>query len=216
MEHYGLDHSLKEHIADGVMHVLGLVFAVAGVSALLVWTTVSVPNVHKGPLIAYAAGLIATFTFSAAYNMTLHVDWRAILRRIDHAAIYIMIAGTYTPVAMLGIGGRAGLWLAIGAWALAILGVVLKLFFFDRCTKLGLALYLAQGWMVLLAAKPLWHAVPREALVLLVIGGLIYSLGSYLFHRRLPFVRAIWHGHVLAGSALHYAALVIMLKVGGV
>ena len=102
----------REHIADAVVHVLGVVFAVAGAAALLTWAALRVPADRIWPLVPYAAGLVATFAFSAAYNMTLHARIRAVLRRFDHAAIYVMIAGTYTPMALIGLGGGRGL-----AWA---------------------------------------------------------------------------------------------------
>lgn len=213
MEQYGLDHSLKEHIADGVMHVLGVVFAVAAVTALLVWASLSTRDLGFAPLIPYAIGLVATFAFSAAYNMTLHKGLRPVLRRFDHAAIYIMIAGTYTPMALVGIGGREGLLLVIAAWTMALFGVALKLFFFHRFTRLGLALYLMQGWLCVVAAGPLMSRLPPSVLWLLVIGGVIYTLGTFIFHFRWPFVRAIWHGHVLAGTAVHYAAVLMILKM---
>ncbi|MEJ2019985.1 MAG: hemolysin III family protein, partial [Maritimibacter sp.] len=91
MKRFGLTHTLAEHIADGVMHILGLVAAIAGATALLVWAILAVPQDRLWPLIPYVVGLVATFAFSAAYNLTLHQKIRAVLRRFDHAAIYLMI-----------------------------------------------------------------------------------------------------------------------------
>ncbi len=210
MQRYELDHSLAEHVADGVMHALGVAAAIAGATALLVWAALAIPAERIWPLVPYAIGLIATFALSAAYNMTLHRKIRAVLRRFDHAAIYLMIAGTYTPMAIIGIGGGRGLALAVAAWGLAAFGMTLKLAFFHRWQKLGFALYLAQGWLGVLAAWPLMQALPPAALILLLVGGVTYTLGTIFHHATWPYARAIWHGHVLAAAATHYAAILMV------
>ncbi len=210
MQHHGLDHSLAEHIADGVMHVLGLAAAIAGATALLVWAALAMPPDRLWPLVPYAVGLVATFALSAAYNLTLHRKIRAVLRRFDHAAIYLMIAGTYTPMAIIGLGGGRGLALAIAAWSLAVFGITLKLAFFHRWPRLGFVLYLAQGWIGVVAAWPLMQTLPPAALVLLLVGGLTYTLGTIFYAARWRFSTAIWHGHVLAAAATHYAAVVLI------
>lgn len=210
MRQYGLDHTLAEHIADGVMHVLGLAAAIAGATALMVWAALSVPPERIWPLIPYAVGLVASFALSAAYNLTLHRKIRAVLRRFDHAAIYLLIAGTYTPMAIIGLGGGRGLALAIAAWSLAIFGVTLKLAFFHRWPRLGFALYLAQGWLGVIAAWPLMTTLPPAVLILLLVGGLTYTVGTIFHAKAWPFSTAIWHGHVLAAAATHYAAVILV------
>ena len=210
MQRYGLDHSLREHIADAVIHVAGVVFAVAGTAALLTWAAMAVPADRIWPLIPYAIGLIATFALSAAYNMTLHRQIRAVLRRFDHAAIYLMIAGTYTPMAIIGLGGGRGFALAIAAWCLAALGIVLKLAWFHRWPRLGFGLYLAQGWLGLVAAWPMVQSLPLPALLLLLAGGITYTVGTIFHHGQMKYATAIWHGHVLAAAATHYAAVILI------
>ncbi|WP_288928253.1 hemolysin III family protein [uncultured Maritimibacter sp.] len=212
MTRFVLSDSPKEHLADGVLHVIGVIAAVAGASVLLTWAALSVEGAHLAALVPYAIGLIATFAFSAAYNMTLHAPIRAVLRRFDHAAIYLMIAGTYTPVALIGVGGGYGIALAVASWAIAMTGVVLKVVWFDRIEKLGFWLYIAQGWLCLAAIGPLVAALPLAALVLLVIGGVVYTVGTIFFHKALPYARAIWHGHVLAAAATHYAAVLLVVR----
>lgn len=213
MKHYGLDHSLSEHIADGVMHVIGVAAAIAGATALIVWAALAVPVERLWALVPYAIGLVATFALSAAYNLTLHRKIRAVLRRFDHAAIYLMIAGTYTPMAIIGIGGGRGLALAIAAWGLAAFGMTLKLAFFHRWEKLGFVLYLAQGWLGVLAAWPLMQTLPPAALILLLAGGVTYTVGTIFYHAPWRYSTAIWHGHVLAAAATHYAAVVMIANL---
>jgi len=211
MTHHTLAHSFAEHFADGVMHVLGVIAAVAGVSALIVWAALTAEPGRIWPLVVYAVGLLASFGFSAGYNMTLHAKTRAVLRRFDHAAIYLLIAGTYTPMALIGLGGRAGLWLTAAIWALALLGMVMKLGFFHRFERAGFVLYLAMGWLGIVAVWPLLQALPLAALLLLGAGGVIYTLGTIFYQLdRIPFSRAIWHGHVLAAAAVHYAAVLLV------
>jgi hemolysin III len=213
MENHGLNHTFAEHFADGVLHVLGLAAAIAGATALMVWAALSVPADRLWPLIPYAVGLVATFALSAAYNLTLHRKIRAVLRRFDHAAIYLMIAGTYTPMAIIGIGGGRGIALAVAAWSLAVFGITLKLAFFHRWPRLGFALYLAQGWLGVVAAWPLMQSLPLAALILLVIGGVTYTIGTIFYAKAWPFSTAIWHGHVLAAAATHYAAVILIVRL---
>ena len=210
MQHHGLDHSFAEHVADAVLHVIGVAAAIAGVTALLVWAAMAIPPERIWPLVPYAVGLLATFAFSAAYNLTLHRKIRAVLRRFDHAAIYLMIAGTYTPMAIIGIGGGRGLALAIAAWSLAAFGITLKLAFFHRWQGLGFTLYLLQGWLGVVAAWPLMQNLPPSVLILLLVGGVTYTIGTIFHHAPWKFSTAIWHGHVLAAAATHYAAVVMV------
>ncbi|MBZ4021615.1 DNA-binding protein [Rhodobacter sp. TJ_12] len=211
MTRHQLAHSFREHFADGVMHVLGVTFAVAAVSALMVWAAMAGLGPKIWPLVIYAVGLIASFGFSAGYNLTLYAPARAILRRFDHAAIYLLIAGTYTPMALIGLGGGLGIAMTATIWALALIGMVMKLGFFHRGERFGFVLYLAMGWLGVLAIWPLLQALPVAVLILLGTGGLIYTLGTVFYKlKSLPFSRAIWHGHVLAAAATHYAAVVLI------
>ncbi|EEX16019.1 Hly-III family protein [Citreicella sp. SE45] len=213
MTRHILSHSPAEHMADGVVLVLGLCFAVGAVSALFVWAALAAPSGALWPLVPYAVGLIASFSFSAAYNLTLHVPTRAVLRRFDHAAIYLLISGTYTPMALLGIGGSAGLALTAASWTISLIGISLKLRSIHRWARLGFALYLAQGWLGGLAAWPFLTGLPADSLVLLVAGGIAYSVGTIFHHsNRIPYARAIWHTHVLAAAASHYAAIILVIR----
>ena len=213
MTRYILQHSLREQIADGVLLVLGVAAAIAGVTGLLVWASLTGRGDSFWPLALYALGLITSFSLSAAYNLTLHAPSRAILRRLDHAAIFLLIAGTYTPLALLGLGGWQGTALTLATWGLALIGLVMKLCFFPRWDRAGFVLYLGQGWLGLLAIWPLVHSLPPLALALLLAGGLTYTVGTVFYHRAgLPYARAIWHLHVLAAAAAHYVAVILVTQ----
>ncbi len=209
MRQFGLEHSVAEHVADAIIHGLGVLFAACATTALIVWAALSLPGEQIVALSIYAAGLIACFSFSAAYNMTLHARARAFLRRLDHAAIYIMIAGTYTPMALIGIGGTKGTLLVLAVWVIAGIGITLKLAFFERFPRIEFGLYLIQGWLAIFAFGPMLDSLAPVSVLLLAIGGLTYTVGT-IFHLRdhWPFNRAIWHGMVLAAAATHYAAVI--------
>lgn len=158
-------------------------------------------------LIVYSIGLVGMFAASAAYNLVSHVGVKEILRRLDHAAIFVMIAGSYTPFALV-VGGRAGHMLLAAVWAIAAVGVAIKLRYPRRFDKLSVLLYLSQGWIVLLALDSITAALSNRALSLLVAGGIVYTVGvAFHLMERLLFHNVIWHIFVLGGAACQFAAI---------
>ena len=158
-------------------------------------------------MVVYCIGLISMFAASAAYNLVTRQTLKEILRRLDHAAIFIMIAGSYTPFALL-LGGSAGRSMLIAVWAIAAAGIIIKLRFPRRLDKLSVLLYLAQGWIVLLALDPVVASLPSQALWLLLAGGVIYTLGvPFHLMEWMRFHNAIWHIFVLGGAACQFAAI---------
>lgn len=202
--------SRAELVADAIVHLLGLAFAVGAVSTLVILLSLK-PDLSRGiSLGLYAFGLVAMLVCSALYNMTSRAQWKALLRRFDHAAIFVMIAGTYTPFSLLLIGGIWG-WALLGfVWGVALIGVVLKLCYPLRFEKLSVVAYLVLGWTIVVALEPLVNSASLAGLTLLITGGGLYSLGV-VFHlwERLPFQNAIWHVFVLAAAACHYAAILV-------
>jgi hemolysin III len=145
---------------------------------------------------------------SALYNMTRPGRLKAVLRRLDRSMIFVMIAGTYTPFAMTALQPRLGLWVCAMVWGLAVVGVGLNVAHRRRLERLSMALYLGMGWLALAVLRPLLAAVPGSVLVLLIAGGVIYSLGSLVHARaRMPFHNAVWHGMVVIAAGLHLAAV---------
>ncbi len=198
--------------ADTVLHGVGI--AAAGV-ALAVLLRAAVAS-GEGPVIAaaavYGAGLLAMLGLSAVYNTVRHPEWKEALRRYDHAAIYVMIAGSYTPFAVIGIGGAAGYGLLAAVWAVALFGVAVKVFLPRRFDRSSLLLYLALGWIGLPAVGLAIAALPVSVLVLILGGGLLYTAGV-AFHvwERLPYQNALWHAFVLAAAGCHFAAVFIVV-----
>ncbi|TNC13335.1 hemolysin III family protein [Methylobacterium terricola] len=199
----------REMLADGVVHVVGVSLGVIGALALTISAALS--NLDPSEKVAvgvYAAGLVAMLGTSAAYNMCPigRLKWR--LRRADHATIFLMIAGTYTPlVTLVGTDGFA-FGLLAGIWLVAVAGAAVKLTLPGRFDRLAIALYLALAWSGIMAYESVIAALSPPALWLLFAGGLLYSFGV-IFHvwRQLPFQNAIWHTFVLAAAACHYGAV---------
>ena len=157
----------------------------------------------------YALGLIAMLAFSTAYNFA-HPRLQPLLYRVDHVGIFLMIAASYTPFMTQLLHGAWSWGMTITVWALATVGILVRLFLPRLGEMVSVVFYLALGWVVVIAIKPLVHDTPLPALILLAAGGLVYTVGAVLFIlKRLKFRRAIWHGHVVAGAATHYAAIMI-------
>lgn len=199
----------SERIADGTMHAFGVLGAITGAVILIVWSSGQATASQIAAISIYGATLIATFVASAFYHMTPWESVRPILRRFDHAAIYLKIAGTYTPLVVLIGTGFAYAVLAI-VWGLAVVGMVLKLFFWRTPGRFGPALYLIMGWLSLALIWSLWPIVPVSAMVLIAIGGLLYTVGvPFYASETMKFSIAIWHGFVVAASACFFAAIAI-------
>ena len=175
---------------------------------MLVQALRQLPTPSTACLAVYGTGLVAMLGCSASYHMLALPAWKEVFRRCDHAAIFLKIAGTYTPFAVVNLGGIAGYALLSLVWAVALLGATAKLLLAHTWDRLAIALYLALGWSVLAVFPPLIASVPPAALVLLGIGGVLYSVGV-IFHvwTSLPYQNAVWHLFVLAGSACHFGAV---------
>lgn len=202
------EYSRAERIADGCVHILGITASLMAMPILLVLAQRYLPFASASSLAVYAISAIAMFVFSAAYNLIEQPRWKELLRHCDHSAIFVMIAGTYTPFALIKIGGTWGFTLLAAVWTLAVAGIALKIALPRRFDQVSIGLYLLQGWAVLAAIDPLMSAVSSRVMVLLAIGGGLYT-GGVVFHlwRRLPYQNAVWHVFVLSAAAFHYAAI---------
>lgn len=201
---------VSERLADGIIHVVGVVGGALGVTAMLTAAALLLPAASTAMLGIYGAAMLAMLGCSAAYHLTPAIKCKDILRRLDHAAIFLKIAGTYTPFAAIKIGGAAGYALLGSVWTVALLGAAGKLLLASTWDRLAVPLYLALGWAGLVMFKPLAAAVPATALVLLAAGGAVYSFGV-IFHlwRTLPYQTAAWHLCVLAGTWCHFSAVTL-------
>jgi hemolysin III len=202
------DYDRVELIADGAVHAIGVSLGLIGAVVIVVMAAQSGAATDIPSIVIYAVGLLAMLGFSAAYNMWPISPVKWVLRRFDHSAIYLMIAGTYTPFVGQLKDGVASAGLLLGVWLTAIIGVALKLLMPGRFDRTAIALYLILGWSCVVAYGPISAALPNASLWLLVAGGVLYSIGV-IFHawRKLRFHNAIWHGFVLAAACCHYSAV---------
>ena len=199
-----------EVIADGIIHALGLVLGVAGVLSLLVHVSAQAPARITAALI-YGVGLLTVLGLSATYNLWPISPIKWVLRRFDHAAIYLLIASTYTPF-LTYIADPAAVRLLVGVWVATCVGIVLKLTDPARFERLSILLYLGLGWSGVLIYERVITGLPLATVWLLAVGGVLYSAGV-LFHlwERLRFHNAVWHAFVLAAAGCHFCAVLVLL-----
>jgi hemolysin III len=200
--------SRHELAADCIVHILGIAGGSIGGATLVALIAERGDWLGLGALLIYAFGMVAMFGCSAAYNLARNSPWRSVLQRCDHAAIFIMIAGTYTPFTLLRLDGAWSWGLTTAVWSIAGIGMLVKLC--RRCDLhyASVAPYLLLGWIGLIALDPLFRSLGWQTLGLIGLGGVLYMVGV-VFHvwRRLPFQNAIWHAFVLAAASVHYAAV---------
>ncbi|HYB98789.1 MAG TPA: hemolysin III family protein [Candidatus Limnocylindrales bacterium] len=198
----------REEMASTVTHAAGLLASLVGAVILISMAWRSELPLRLTSSLIYCGTLVLVYLSSTLYHAARHPGARTLLQVVDHCAVYLLIAGTYTPLCLLGLGGVAG-WSICGfVWLLALFGVLLKLFFGGRMMLLSTATYLAMGWVGVLAARPFLHALSPEAVAYVVAGGLAYTAGTIFFaSQRIPYAHALWHVFVLLGSALHYVAI---------
>ncbi|MDS7596491.1 PAQR family membrane homeostasis protein TrhA [Agrobacterium tumefaciens] len=211
---FGRQYDFHEIVADGIVHGVGIVFALIGATALIFYATVWDSLSAIAAAWIYGLGLVACLSVSFIYNIWPHSDVKWVLRRFDHSAIFVLIAATYTPFLQRGIHEPLiAVTLAL-IWVAAIGGVLLKCLCPGRYDKVAILLYLGMGWSGVMVAEPLSLHLAPVTLWLIVVGGIIYSLGV-IFHvwEKLRFQNAIWHGFVVSAAMVHYVAVVTSFSI---
>src|SRR5829696_2025585 len=203
-------YSVKEEIAHSAIHGLGILLSIVGLAALVLVARRTGDPSHVLACSVYGATLILLYLASTLYHSIPFSRAKRMLRVLDHSAIYLLIAGTYTPFTLISLRGRWG-WTLFGlVWGMAVLGIALKVAAIERFRWLSIVLYLVMGWLVLIAIEPLMLAVAPGGVRLLLLGGVAYTLGIIFYlWRRLPYHHAVWHVFVLAGSVFHFFAVLL-------
>lgn len=197
---------------DAAIHMAGIAFAFVGGVALIMEALTTADARRAAAASVYALSLIAAFAASAAYSMWPVGPTKWQLRKYDHAAIYFLIAGTYTPFTT--VMGSKGLWLLAGIWSVALVGALLKLAFPGRYKRFSVVLYLALAWSGMLIVDTLLQSLPIEVFWLLLAGGIIYSAGvPFHLWQTLKFHKAIWHAFVLAAAIVHFIAVFLLIQL---
>ena len=197
-------YTFAEEVVHAATHGVGFVLSVVGFVALVVAASMRGDAWHVVGCAIFGTTLVLLYAVSTLYHATPDSGAKQLLRKFDHAAIFLLIAGTYTPFTLVSLRGSWGWTLLAVVWGVAILGISLQLVIPRAARHASVPLYLLMGWLAVIAAGPLARAVQLEGFVLLVLGGVIYTLGVIFYAwRRLPYNHAVWHVFVLAGSACH-------------
>lgn len=203
------EHRLGDILANAITHGVGAAFALAGAVYLIVASARGTPWLIVSCAI-YGSTLFLVYLFSTLYHSLVRTRSRHVFHVLDHSAIYLLIAGTYTPFMLVSMRGRAGWALLAVVWTLAVAGVVFKSFAVDRFPAASATVYLLMGWCIVLALGPLLRAISWHGIIWIGAGGMAYTLGIVFFaNDRLHFFHAMWHMFVLAGSVAHYFAVLL-------
>ena len=209
-----IEYSLGEEIANSITHGIGALLSVAGLTLMVVYAAMAADPWCTVSVSIFGGTLILMYLASTLYHAFPQPEVKRLFRKIDHCAIYLLIAGTYTPFLLVNLRGPWG-WSLLGVvWGIAVAGCLFKFLFIDHGAHLkwwdrvSTGLYVAMGWIIVIALKPTLELVPHAALLLMALGGLAYT-GGVVFYlwQRLPYNHAIWHLFVLAGSAFHFFAI---------
>jgi hemolysin III len=200
--------TILEEIANSITHGIGLCLSILGLVILLTYFN---QNEDPWKLISfsiYGICLIILYLSSTIYHALTHHKTKAIFKQIDHSAIYLLIAGTYTPVTLISLRESWAIYLLPIIWIMAITGIYLKIFYKNKYENLSLILYLTMGWLAVIAVKPLFYSLPIESFIWIFIGGLSYTSGV-IFYKwiKLPYHHTIWHVFVLLGSISHFISI---------
>ena len=201
-------YSRGEEIAHSIIHGLGALLGVVGMTVLLVLAMLFGTRAHFISYLIYGVSLVFLYAASTLYHALPFAKAKNIFKILDHVGIYLLIAGTYTPFLVLNLRGSWGLGMLITIWSLALVGSVFKLFFTGRFTLISTLMYVAMGWVVVIAYKPMTEALSTETINWILLGGLFYTGGTLVYlMKQVPYHHAVWHGLVLFGSIAHYVAV---------
>ncbi len=203
-----------EEIVNSITHGIGALLSVAALVVLVILSINHGDTMHLVSFSIYGSTLILLYLSSTLYHSFSSPRIKNLFARFDHVSIFLLIAGTYTPILLTSIRGVWG-WTLFGIiWGLAIVGAVIRSIYLHRFRKLMVAVYLLMGWMFVIAGKQVFLSLPTNSLIFLVLGGIAYSVGVIFYMwRKLPYSHGIWHLFVLAGSVLHFFAIYFSINL---
>ncbi len=206
--HSEREETLSEEIASALTHGVAAAAALAGGAVLITLAALYGDGWQLSAAIVFGITLLLLYVASTLYHAIQHPVTKGRLKIFDHCAIYLLIAGTYTPFTLIGLRETVGWWLFGTIWALAFFGVIFKLFYTGRFQLISTIVYIAMGWLIVIAAKPAMKALDPWTFGWLLGGGVAYTLGTFFYHRpKMPYSHAVWHMFVIAGSVCHYIAV---------
>lgn len=203
-------YTFKEELINSITHGVGALLSIVALVILVAVSSIKGDVWRIVSFSIYGGTLFFLYLSSTLYHSVFHEKTKRVFRVFDHVAIYLLIAGSYTPIALVPMRGTWG-WIIFGViWGLAVTGVILKIVGMNKLNKISFALYLLMGWMIVIAIKPMLEMVPTGFFPWLIVGGLIYSCGVIFYKcHRIPYNHAIWHLFVLAGSTTHFLGMLL-------
>lgn len=206
--------SRSEEITNAILHGIGLGLAIAALVVLVVFARTYGEGQHVVAFSIYGSTLVILYLASTLYHSFPRGKVKDIFRVLDHACVYLLIAGTYTPLTLIALKGTLG-WAIFGVvWGIALVGIVFKIFFIKRFIVLSTLLYVVMGWMIVVAVKPLVASVNQTSLWFLFIGGLLYTVGTAFYGwQKMKYNHAVWHLFVLGGSICHFFTVLFLLPI---
>ncbi|MFS0863276.1 hemolysin III family protein [Fredinandcohnia sp. 179-A 10B2 NHS] len=207
--------SLKEEIANAITHGLGVLLSIPALVLLIVFAVKYGDAWHVVSFTIFGTTMFLLYLFSTLLHSITHPKAKKVFAILDHSAIYLLIAGTYTPFVLITLRGWLG-WTIFGiVWGLAIIGIVFKVFFVEKFMILSTVFYVLMGWLIIVGIKPIYESIGFNGFMLLLTGGILYTVGAVFYvWQKLPYNHAVWHGFVLAGSAaMYFCVLFYVLDV---
>jgi hemolysin III len=205
--------SLREEIANSITHGVGAILSIAGLILLIVFSVLNGTAWHVVTFAVFGSTAVLLYISSTLYHSLTGKKVKFLFRKFDHMSIYLLIAGTYTPFCLVALNGWLG-WTMFGLiWGCATTGVILKLFYTGKNENLSTSIYIIMGWVGMVGAKPLYEGLPDGSFMLLLAGGLFYTLGTYFFFKdNIRYFHAVWHLFVIAGTTTHFFSIINLLE----
>jgi hemolysin III len=201
-----------EEVANALTHAVGIILFLLGSIVLIIKGYVSHNVLKIYSAYVYGGSLVLLYTSSTIYHVISDTKWKRIFQRIDHSAIFILIAGTYTPFLLVALYDQVHISFIIIMWIIALSGIIYKFLPVKKIKLLSTLIYLAMGWMAIFKIRAFYDYLPIQALIWILIGGLFYSLGTIFYSKdRIPYHHAVWHIFVLCGSASHFIAIYLYI-----
>lgn len=210
-----LHHDWREEIWNALTHGFGFLLSLVASAVLVTLAALEGDGWKLAGALVFCVSLVTVYTSSTLYHAIPHLATKGRMKIFDHCAIFVLIAGTYTPFTLIALRDAGGWWLFSAAWALAIAGIIFKLFFTGRFKGVSTLIYIGMGWMAVIGIKPFLALVPMATLGWLLAGGLAYTIGTIFYMSKKSYSHAIWHGFVLLGSACHFVAVARQVLLDG-
>ncbi len=211
----GRPYTVGEEIANSITHGVGMAFSIVALTMMVVWSARNGDGWSMAGALVFGISLVLLYTGSTLYHAIPFPRARHVFKIIDHSAIYLLIAGTYTPFTFVTLRDHGGWWMFAIVWTLAAVGMSLEAFWVYRPRWVSAVVYLGMGWLVVTMWGPLWANLPHNGMWLLVAGGLAYTLGTVFYVlKRVPYMHMVWHLFVLAGSVCHFLAVLLYVIPG--